>query len=133
MKLTKSLVKKGGKKSLKKSLKIKKSKKGGKKSLNTKKARKTRKMKIKMKGGMEEGKTSEKMQRAFDLYDKSEEIRKKAYENIHKDTNKLAMAIATGLKPWNAQRNKFGNFVGDYSDGIVYEIFNNLDEYEKIE
>lgn len=49
MKLTKSLVKKGGKKSLKKSLKIRKSKKsvkkGGKKSLNTKKARKTRKMK----------------------------------------------------------------------------------------
>ena len=49
MKLTKSLVKKGGKKSLKKTLKMKKSKKGGKKgskkSLNTKKARKTRKMK----------------------------------------------------------------------------------------
>ena len=45
MKLTKSLVKKGGKKSLKKSLKMQKSKKGGKKSLNTKKARKTRKMK----------------------------------------------------------------------------------------
>ena len=49
MKLTKSLVKKGGKKSLKKTLKMKKSKKGGKKgskkSLNTKKARKTPKMK----------------------------------------------------------------------------------------
>lgn len=41
MKLTKSLVKKGGKKSLKKSLKMQKSKKGGKKSLNTKKARKS--------------------------------------------------------------------------------------------
>ena len=53
MKLTKSLVKKGGKKSLKKTLKMRKSKKGGKKggkkSLNTKKARKTRKMKV---GGM---------------------------------------------------------------------------------
>ena len=49
MKLTKSLVKKGGKKSLKKTLKMRKSKKcgkkGGKKSLNTKKARKSRKMK----------------------------------------------------------------------------------------
>ena len=45
MKLTKSLVKKGGKKSLKKTLKMLKSKKGGKKSLNTKKARKSRKMK----------------------------------------------------------------------------------------
>ena len=129
MKLTKSLVKKGGKKSLKKSLKMRKSKKsvkkGGKKSLNTKKARKTRKMKG--------GKTSEEMQRAFDLYDKSEEIRKKAYENIHEGTNKLAMANATGLKPWNAPRNKFGNFVGDYSDGIVYEIKNNLKKYEEIE
>lgn len=41
MKLTKSLVKKGGKKSLKKTLKMRKSKKGGKKSLNTKKARKS--------------------------------------------------------------------------------------------
>lgn len=49
MKLTKNLVKKGGKKSLKKTLKMRKSKKGGKKggkkSLNTKKARKSRKMK----------------------------------------------------------------------------------------
>ena len=49
MKITKTLVKKGGKKSLKKTLKMRKSKKGGKKggkkSLNTKKARKTRKMK----------------------------------------------------------------------------------------
>jgi hypothetical protein len=49
MKVAKSLVKKGGKKSLKKTLKMRKSKKGGKKggkkSLNTKKARKSRKMK----------------------------------------------------------------------------------------
>lgn len=45
MKLTKSLVKKGGKKSLKKTLKMRKSKKGGKKSLKSRKIRKT------MKGG----------------------------------------------------------------------------------
>ena len=41
MKVAKSLVKKGGKKSLKKTLKMRKSKKGGKKSLNTKNARKS--------------------------------------------------------------------------------------------
>ncbi len=48
MKLTKSLVKKGGKKSLKKTLKMRKSKKGGKKSLKNRKTRKT------MKGGTKE-------------------------------------------------------------------------------
>ena len=70
MKLTKSLVKKGGKKSLKKSLKIKKSKKGGKKSLKNRKMRKT------MKGGktwedlekIAKGGVAEEYKKVYDYY-----------------------------------------------------------------
>ena len=70
MKLTKSLVKKGGKKSLKKSLKMRKSKKGGKKSLKNRKTRKT------MKGGekwgelekIAKGGLAEEYKKVYDYY-----------------------------------------------------------------
>ena len=86
MKLTKSLVKKGGKKSLKKTLKMKKSKKGGKKgskkSLNIKKARKTRKMKG---GGMFDSITT-----AYNcaLPDENEEVVKRRKEFLERDAEK---------------------------------------------
>lgn len=93
MKLTKSLVKKGGKKSLKKTLKMRKSKKGGKKSLKNRKMRKT------MKGGTKED--------DINRYKGNIDEYKKVYDILHsKDTPpseeeklKIDSYILGGLQP----------------------------------
>lgn len=107
MKLTKSLVKKGGKKSLKKSLKMRKSKKGGKKSLKNKKTRKT------IKGGAP--------QDMINLYKKSIDEYKKVYEKWHsnppeEEKRKIDYYLLQGLQPKLVK----GKECSDSTDGHVY-------------
>tara|TARA_B100000035_G_scaffold276520_1_gene254250 strand:+ start:4460 stop:5242 length:783 start_codon:yes stop_codon:yes gene_type:complete len=108
MKVAKSLVKKGGKKSLKKTLKMRKSKKGGKKSLKNRKTRKT------IKGGAP--------QDMINLYKKNIDEYKKVYEIWHsnppeEEKQKIDYYLLQGLYPKLVKGKECSSFSGD---GHVY-------------
>lgn len=111
MKITKTLVKKGGKKSLKKSLKMRKSKKSNKKSLKTRK----------MKGGeltldnvdvgdcVKQGFTGVTKYKVIEIYDSAEPPRMEVEDsNGNKVNGKISQfvkcALAGGKKSLNTKK-----------------------------